>query len=110
PRPKNCSAENTVAWASAPISTVIGGAPNSPLASASQPALLNTAPRAAARQVKLATVAPVTNPTEHSEGKANSSSSHCAATVSTAAAAGDAVWLPAFWPQALVRKSAATPT
>ena len=46
------------------MSTVIGGAPNRPSASTSQPARRSTSLRAAARQVKLATVAPVTKPTE----------------------------------------------
>ena len=88
PRPRNCSAENTVVWASSPISTVIGGAPNRPCASTSQPAWRSTSPRAAARQTKLATVAPVTKPTELSRGRSRRSSSQPPATVSTAAAAG----------------------
>ena len=43
-------------------------------------------------------------------GRSSNSRSHCAATLSQAAAAGAAAWLPAFWPQAAVIQSAATPT
>ena len=109
PSPRNCSAEKTLVCASSPISTGIGGAPNSPLASTSQPARRSTAPRAAARHTKFATVAPVTKPTDASRGRSSRSSSQFAAAVSAAAAAGEASWLPAFCPQAEVSQSAATP-
>ena len=56
----SCSDENSDECASAPISTCTGGAPNRPSASGSQPARLSSVPvRAAARQMPLATVAPV---------------------------------------------------
>src|SRR3569623_1806715 len=73
PSPRYFSPENTVACASAPISTLIGGAPNMPSASTSQPTRRNTSLRAAARHTKLATVAPVTNPTDASAGSPRSS-------------------------------------
>ena len=50
----------SVGCASSPITTVIGGAPNSPSASTSQPWPASTACRAAASALKLAMVAPVT--------------------------------------------------
>ena len=89
--------------------TRIGGAPNRPLASTSQPTRRSSSPRAAARQVKLATVAPVTKPTDASRGRSSRSSSQLAAASSQAAAAGVTVWPPQFCPQALVSQSAATP-
>src|SRR5262249_33793779 len=77
----------------------IGGAPNRPFASTFHPSRRSTAPRADARQTKLATVAPVTKPTDAPRGRSSRSSSHCAAPFSAAAAAGDASWVPAFCPQ-----------
>src|SRR5215204_5038974 len=87
----------------------MGGAPNNPLASTSQPTRLRTSPRAAARQTKFATVAPVTNPTDACRGRLSRSSSQRAAIVSAADAAGAAAWFPAFCPQPEVSQSAATP-
>ena len=60
PKPSRPSALMSVGCASSPTTTVIGGAPNSPSASTSQPARASTAWRAAASAVKLAIVAPVT--------------------------------------------------
>ena len=110
PKPRNCNAENTEVCASSPASTRIGGAPNRPSASMSQPTRRRTSPRAAARQVKLASVAPVAKPTELSRGRSSSSRSQRAAASSQAAADGVGVWPPAFCPQALVSQSAAMPT
>src|SRR6478736_4717981 len=53
-----------VSWRSAPTSTRSGGAPTRPSRATSHPVLRNISSRAAARQVKLDMVAPVTNPTE----------------------------------------------
>ena len=78
----------SVGWASAPTTTVTGGAPNSPCASTSHPARASTAWRAAASPVKLATVAPVTNAPPVSFGRPNSSIIQESATSSSAAAPG----------------------
>ena len=51
----------------------------------------------------------MTNPTEALAGRPSRSSSQPAATASTAEAAGAAIRLPAFCPQAAVSQSAATP-
>ncbi len=67
------------------------------------------APRGSKAQTKLATVAPVTKPTEALAGSPSRSSSHPAATASIADAAGAAWRLAAFCPQAAASQSAATP-
>ena len=57
-------------WRPAWVTTVTGGAPCRPCRSTSQPARARTPWRAAASAVKLAIVAPVTNPTLVPAGKA----------------------------------------
>ena len=74
----------------------------------SQPARRSTASRPAARQVKLAIVPPVTNPTALPSGSPSRSSSHALATCSVAVAAGVSRASPAFWSQALTSQSAAS--
>ena len=61
---------------------------------------------AAARAVKLAIVAPVTNPTLVSGGEAEQLDEPAAATSSATAAAGEMAYSPAFWSQALASQSA----
>ena len=89
------------------VTTVTGGAPWRPSRSTSQPARARTAWRAAASAVKLAIVAPVTNPTLVPAGRPSSSTSQPAATSSATAAAGEMTYRPAFWSHALVSQSAA---
>ena len=74
----------------------------------SQPARRSTSSRAAARQVKLAIVPPVTKPTALPAGSPSRSSSQALATCSVAVAAGVSRASPAFWSQALVSQSAAS--
>ena len=109
PRPRNRSAAKMVACASAPTITSMAGAPNRPSFSTSQPARRSSSLRAAARPTKFAMVAPVTNPTDALRGKSSSSRSQLAETCSAATAAGVPALFAAFWPQAEVSQSAATP-
>ena len=88
PKPTRPSALISVGCASSPITTVIGGAPNSPSASTSQPCAASTAWRAAASALKLAIVAPVTNAPAQSSGRPKSPRIQPSATASSAAAAG----------------------
>ena len=83
------------------------GAPVSPSVATCQPAVCSTASRAAARQVKLDIVAPVTNPTPLPAGSPRTSSSQPLATSSTAEWAGVSRRSPEFWSQALTSQSAA---
>ena len=110
PNPRYFSPAKMVECASAPRITVIGGDPAIPSDSRSHPARRSISERAAARQVKPAIVAPVTNPTDDSRGKSISSSNAAAAAASAAEAEGVAKWLAVFCPQADVSQSAATPT
>ena len=57
--------------------------------------------------MKLAIVAPVTNPALVPAGSRSSSTSQPAATSSATDAAGEIAYRPAFWSQALVSQSAA---
>ena len=95
---------------SAPATTVTGGAPISPCPAASQPCRARTASRAAARQVALAMVAPVTKPPPAPSGRPSSSVTQRSATASSRAAAGDMTVRPAFWSQAAISQAAATAT
>ena len=70
----------------------------------------STRPRAAARQVKLADVAPVVKPTADPDGRPSSPSSQRAATSSVATTPGVASRMPAFWSQAATSQSAAIAT
>jgi hypothetical protein len=58
--------------------------------------------------VKLAIVAPLTNPTVVPAGRPKSSSSQSATTSSTTDAAGVPMYRPTFWSQADVSQSAAS--
>ncbi len=58
--------------------------------------------------MKLAIVAPVTNPTLVPSGSPRSSTSQAPATSSATAAAGESAYKPAFWSHALVSQSAAS--
>src|SRR6185436_9213881 len=84
------------------------GQPKRPFAFTSQPASLNTAWRAAARQVKCASWQPEVNANEASSGRPNNSFSHAPAISSTTAAAGPHAYNAAFWSQADVIQSAAS--
>ena len=110
PSPSRPSDLTSVGCASSPTTTVIGGAPNSPCASTSHPARASSAWRAAASAVKLATVAPVTNPPPHSGGSPSTSSSQRRLMRSSSAVAGVTACSPVFWSQAPARQFAATVT
>ena len=90
----------------APASTRTRGAPDSPSRPTFQPTRPSTASRAAARQVKLDIVAPVTKPTPLAAGSPSRSSSQALVTSSTAAWAGLTARSTAFWSQALTSQSA----
>ena len=106
PRPSIWSEAYTVTCVPAWVTTVTGGAPCRPCRSTSQPARASTPWRAAARAVKLAIVAPVTNPTLVPAGRPSSSTSQLPATSSATAAAGERTYRPAFWSQVEVSQSA----
>src|SRR5450756_1826122 len=74
PRPSIISALSTLTWTSSPTTTLIGGAPNNPRASTSQPCLARRACLAAASPEKFACVAQVTKPTPQSDGSLSTSS------------------------------------
>ena len=101
---------NREGCASSPTTTVIGGAPNSPSDSTSQPSRASTSWRAAASATKFATVAPVTKATSDEAGRPRSSSSQRRATDSSVAPIGDATTRPAGWSQAAASQFAATVT
>ena len=107
PRPIRPSALRTVVCTCSPTSTVTGGAPTRPWPAASQPCRLSTASRAAARQVALAMVAPVTKAPPASGGRPSSPATQRSATASSRAAAGDMTLSAAFWSQAAVSQAAA---
>ena len=92
---------------SAPTMTRTRGPPASPRSATSQPFLRRTASRPAARPVKFAIVAPVTNPTALPSGRPSRSSSHALAMSSTALWAGVTRRMAQFWSQALTSQSAA---
>jgi hypothetical protein len=98
----------TVAWASSPAITVISGAPYSPSFSTSQPAAPRSARRAAARQVKLAMVAPVTKAPPQASSRSRSSRNHRRDTISRAEPTGDPAHSPVFWSQAPASQLAAS--
>ena len=108
PSPTTPSALNSVACASAPVMTVIGGAPNSPSASTFQPTFANTACRAADSAVMCATVVPVTKPPATPVGSCSTATSHLSATSSRIATPGLDLYNPAFWSHAVASQPAAT--
>lgn len=108
PNPTSESALSTEACTSFPTTTLISGAPNSPCSSTFQPARFSRACRAAAKQLKLAVVAPVTKPTPQEEGSRKTSRSQPAVTSSRNAATGDWIQRPAFWSQAPANQFAAS--
>ncbi len=73
------------------MKTAMGGAPNNPWTSMSQPARSSTVFLALERAVKFAIWQPVTKPTDEPAGSPSSSTIHRAAMTSTAAAAGEVV-------------------
>ena len=73
----------------------------------SQPLRRSTSSRAAARQVKLAIVPPVTKPTALPGGSPSRSSSQVSVSSSTAEWAGVRTRRPEFWSQALTSQSTA---
>jgi len=99
---------STLVWTSSPTTTVSAGAPKSPSASTSQPCRASSACRAAARPVKFAIVAPVTNPASVPGGRPSSSRSQRVVTSSSRAAIGEETRSPAFWSQAPASQFAAT--
>src|SRR5262252_2212821 len=96
PSPTSPSALRTVVCACAPATTVTGGAPTRPWPAASQPCLVSTASLAAARQVALAMVAPVTKPPPVPGGSPSSSVTQRSATPLSTEAAGDITDSAAF--------------
>ena len=107
PGPGSAGPGRRVSWRCAPTSTRTRGDPDRPLPATSQPTRRSTASRAAARQVKIDIVAPVTKPTPLVSGRPRRSSSQALATSSTAACAGLTARSTAFWSQALTSQSAA---
>ena len=97
----------TVVCACAPAITVTGGAPTRPWPAASQPCPASTASLAAARQVALAMVAPVTKPPPVPSGSPSSSVTQRTATRLSADAVGDMTDSAAFWSHAAVSQAAA---
>jgi hypothetical protein len=77
-----------VGCASSPITTVTGGAPNSPSASTFQPWRASTACLAAASELKFAIVAPVVNAPAQLASRPKMSRIQPSAIASSAAAAG----------------------
>src|SRR4051812_33778316 len=89
PNPTTPSALYIVECVSALTMTVIGGAPNNPSASASQPTRCSSDWRAAASDVICATVVPVTNPPAASAGRPSNSFVQRSAISSSCVAPGD---------------------
>src|SRR6516225_1157853 len=110
PRPARPSALRTVVCTCAPTTTVTGGAPTRPWPAASQPYLVSTASLAAARQVVLAMVAPVTKPPPVPVGSPSDSVTQRSATPVSIEAAGDITDSAAFWSQAVISQAAACAT
>src|SRR6266478_5307560 len=107
PNPSMERALSKDTWTSPPTTTLSSGAPNSPRSSAFQPARRRSAPRAAARQVKLAIVAPVTNPAPQEAGRPKISRSQPRTISSKAAATGDITVRAVFWSHAPASQLAA---
>ncbi len=110
PRPSRPSDLIMLGWASPPTTTVIGGAPNRPSASTFQPVRASTAWRAAARAVKLATVAPVTKAPPVPAGRPVMSTSQRSATCSRCAVPGVTAYRAQFWSHAPASQFAASVT
>ena len=83
------SAVKIVRCDSSLTTTSIGGAPNKPSRSTSQPTRANSSWRAVRSAVTFAICAPVTNPTLQGSGSPNSSFSHTDTICSITAAIGD---------------------
>ena len=107
PNPSKLSAFNRLTCTSSPTITITDGAPNNPFASTSQPCFFNIACRAAAKAVKFAMVAPLTNPPPASAGKDSTSSNQPRTTFSITEAIGDITFRPAFWSHAPANQLAA---
>jgi hypothetical protein len=88
PMPRTRSARSMDPWRWSPVMTLIGGAPNRPRCSTSQPWRDRTAFRAAARQVTCAIWQPVTKAKLAFGGIPSNSQSQRPTTSSTTAAAG----------------------
>ena len=100
PKPSSPSALLTDGCVSSLITTVKGGAPKSPSASTSHPSLASAVVRAAARQVRLAMVSPLTNAAPQSSGRSSSCTSQRWLTSSSREAIGLVANSAAFWSHA----------